>query len=542
MSRWNGTRAAAAAIAIGMMTACGANGAATMPSPARSAAPDATKTRLLITIPHAASGTASATRRPAYLSSSTQSATLNVTPQGSTTSIGGFPQTDNLTPTSAGCTSTLANTECVLQLSVPPGSYDLTLTTYDQIGGLGNALSAAQSVPFTVAEGQANTVSLSLGGVPASALIVSTALAFAGSTATGFSMTTGTPASALVFAVDADGNIIVGPGAPTVTLTSSAPAQLTVTEPTASTPNVVGLMSHALTTPITLTATVTPIATSGASTVTTTAAVTPTPLSVFVLDDNSSPDAVLEYNASGNSVSSNGFPNAVSPGAMAYDTGNGLFYLANGNGTNQVLVYTTSGSQQTVSGSFGGLTNPVGIAYDSANGLLYVVNQNTSVVAFDQQGNTKTLSGAAFAGAGTPYSITYDPDDGFLYVTSYDASTVTAYDGSGNQQSLAGGAFSGLEQPTGIAYDVSNKHLYVTSETNGKVLAYDAQGNAQSLSGTFANLNDPFAIAFDPLSGFLYVANLGSSAVTAYDQNGNFQSLAGTFSGTSFPLGVTVAP
>jgi DNA-binding beta-propeller fold protein YncE len=539
MSRWIRTRVAAAAIALCTMTACGGNAVA--PAPARNVAPASIQTRLIITIPHAASATSSAARRPAFLSSSTQSATLNVTLQGSSTSISGFPQTDNLTPTSAGCTSTLASTQCALQLSLGPGSYDLTLTTYDQTGGAGNVLSSAQSVPFTVLEGQANVVTLTLGGVPASALIVSTATALAGSVTTGFSLTSSTPVTVLVFAVDADGNIIVGAGAPSVTLTSSAPAQLSVTEPTASTPNTVELMSHALTSAVTLIATVTPTATSGAGAVTTTATVSPTLLRVYVLDDSSSPDAVLKYDASGNAVSSNGFPGAVAPTGMAYDTANGLLYMANGNGTNAIIAYTTAGTQQTLSGSFAGLSNPSGIAYDSGNGLLYVVNQNTSIATFDQQGNAKTVSGG-FTGAQTPYGIAYDPDNGFLYVASYDASTVTAFDGNGNQQTLSGSFGGGLEQPTGIAYDAANGDLYVTSETNSKVLAYDAQGNQKTLSGTFANLNDPFAIGFDPLSGFLYVANLGSSAVTAYDQNGNFQALAGTFTGTSFPLGITVAP
>jgi hypothetical protein len=70
----------------------------------------------------------------------------------------------NLTPTSNGCASTLASTQCTVAFSVLPGSYDATLTTYDGGNATGNLLSAAQGIPFVIAAGVANSLSISLGG------------------------------------------------------------------------------------------------------------------------------------------------------------------------------------------------------------------------------------------------------------------------------------------------------------------------------------------------------------------------------------------
>jgi hypothetical protein len=116
--------------------------------------------RLRITIPQTNSGVVGGKLRPAYISVATQSAIINVTPQGSSISVSGYPHTMNLTPTSVGCSSSLSSTVCAIALAFAPGSYNVTLTTYDQTGGVGNVLSAAQSVPFTITSGAANLIAL----------------------------------------------------------------------------------------------------------------------------------------------------------------------------------------------------------------------------------------------------------------------------------------------------------------------------------------------------------------------------------------------
>ncbi len=176
---------------------------------------------------------ASAARRAQYISPATTQATIDVEQGG--VSIAGYPQMVSLTPTSSGCSSTLANVSCQLTLALAAGSYTLTLTAKDANG---NALSAAQNVPFTVVAGTANSVGVSLGGVAASAEIVPNANAeIAGNASAGFSLQDCIGSQTVsVFGLDADGNVILGAGAPSVSLTSDSSA-LSVTSLGTSNPN-----------------------------------------------------------------------------------------------------------------------------------------------------------------------------------------------------------------------------------------------------------------------------------------------------------------
>ena len=175
--------------------------------------------RFAITVPPK---TASSGRSPAYVSLATQSMTIAVL-QGTTNVLN---QTVGLTSSSTGCTSSAASTTCTLELSLNAGSYTASITTYDGANGTGNALSTAQSVAFTVTANQSTLVPLTLSGIP-TAIQVSSA---------------GTNAVDVV-AQDADGNFIVGAGAPTFTASaSSGPALATIVQPTASHPNLISFV------------------------------------------------------------------------------------------------------------------------------------------------------------------------------------------------------------------------------------------------------------------------------------------------------------
>jgi hypothetical protein len=163
--------------------------------------------------------TTSSKTRPAYVSPATQSMTISVL-QGSTSVVS---ETVGLTVNSTGCTSSLAGLTCTLQLTLDPGSYTASITTYDSTNGTGNALSTAQDVAFTVTAGQNNLVPISLSGIPAS--VVVTALS---------------STSVNVVAKDADGNYIVGSGAPVYTAAkTSGSTVVTINQPTTSQPNII---------------------------------------------------------------------------------------------------------------------------------------------------------------------------------------------------------------------------------------------------------------------------------------------------------------
>jgi hypothetical protein len=163
------------------------------------------------------SGTSSSKRgvKPQYISPATQSIAIAITGPTDVT------ETANLTIGSSGCTSTLANIVCTLTVpglapctTPPTNCYTATITTYDETGGTGNVLSEAQAVTFTVTAGEDNNVGLTLSGVPAT--IFAAALNASANTV-------------LVEALDADANVIVGPGAPTFSVSKTSGITLALT-------------------------------------------------------------------------------------------------------------------------------------------------------------------------------------------------------------------------------------------------------------------------------------------------------------------------
>ncbi|MDB5043838.1 MAG: hypothetical protein JWN27_4564, partial [Candidatus Eremiobacteraeota bacterium] len=188
-----------------------------------------------ITIPKKAAS--SGTRRPAYVSPATQAMTVAIT--GPTT----VNQTVALTPTSGGCASTLASTQCTLQVALAPGSYTATLTTYDGYNAgtqtpTGNVLSTGQNIAFTILVGQANTIAIALSGIPVQLVLTPlTPLTTANGSAS-YHLVGGGKHPFLVEALDADGNVIVGSGAPTFTVGAPAGAlTATAVQPTTASPN-----------------------------------------------------------------------------------------------------------------------------------------------------------------------------------------------------------------------------------------------------------------------------------------------------------------
>ncbi|MGD1065627.1 MAG: beta-propeller fold lactonase family protein [Vulcanimicrobiaceae bacterium] len=488
-----------------------------------------------------ASGTAAHSRSPRYISPATQSITINVTPQGSTTSVSGYPQTANLTPTSSGCSSTLASTQCTLSLALPPGDYDATFTTFDQQNGAGNQLSAAQDVPFSIVAGTTNTITLTIGGIPTSVRIIADSpTTMAGDPVNGFTLPTGDTGYVTVLGVDADGNYILGVGAPTVALSSSDTSSYTVAASGSSAPNrflLTDVAPHAGA--ALLTATVTPSAQSGASTLTMLARVASQASVIYV--EELSVNAVPGYSPFGTLEVSSGFSGTGGPSAAVFDPANGFIYVTNASNST-ITAYTPNGTKQTLSGSFPNLSTPEGIVYDPTSGFLYVANEgNSTITVYDANGNQQTPSGT-FANLNEPHGLVYDPANGFIYVTNVLGDTVTAYDMNGNQQTLSG-TFSGLDSPDGIAYDTVTGWLYVVNFSNSTVTVYDQNGNRQTVAGSFSGLNHPGAITYDVANGVLYVASTSNGTVAAFTDTGTTSTLLGaSFSTASPPQGLAILP
>lgn len=225
-------------------------------------------------------------------------------------------------------------------------------------------------------------------------------------------------------------------------------------------------------------------------------------------------------------------------------------YVTNG-GNSTITAYDEQGNQQTLSGSFPGLFYPVGLAYDPNNQLLYVgmANNGNYISAYDTNGNQQTLQQGAFPNLGDPYGIAYDPSNALLYVTNYQYSnanygSITVYDESGNEQSLPG-TFFGAYQTTTIAYDPNNGFLYNTNYGccgQALVTVYDQLGVQQPTSGSFPGLTDPEGIIYNPSNGFIYVSDPNQQKILAFDENGNPQTLSGSWTGLNFPSGMAYDP
>lgn len=239
-------------IALAMMTAlgaaaagCGGNGASPLPVGAPSApAHGSNNVSLTILIPKAqpsARGQLSAGRlQPSYVSSSTQSLALTIKQNGVTAlsknvslSVGSNPN----------CATVSGGIQCTIAIGLTSGSYTGTISTYDGpiVSGspTGNLLSQGQSVPISVTAGQTDNIPVVLDGVPASITIVpASGSTIVGSTYGGFTLQS-TAKAMTINAYDADGNVILGSGAPTYT--AAATGGITVTQPTLGSPNQITL-------------------------------------------------------------------------------------------------------------------------------------------------------------------------------------------------------------------------------------------------------------------------------------------------------------
>jgi hypothetical protein len=224
MKRAVGFFAAACLLAVlPVISACSGGGGNPVSGVPATIAPTAANAHTMVTFTIAVPPkTTSSKTRPAYVSPATQSMTISVL-QGSTSVVS---ETVGLTANSTGCTSSLAGVTCTLQLALSPGSYTASITTYDGTNATGNALSTAQDVAFTVTAGQNNLVPISLSGIPASVAV------------TALSST-----SVNVVAKDADGNYIVGSGAPVYTATkTSGSTVVTINQPTTTQPNIISFV------------------------------------------------------------------------------------------------------------------------------------------------------------------------------------------------------------------------------------------------------------------------------------------------------------
>lgn len=488
------------------------------------------RVRLTIRIPRKHHGG----KRLRFVSPSTASMTVNVTGTGGTATPSGYPKTVDLTIGSTGCTSSLASTTCTLALTLPAGHYLATVTTYDQTGGTGNILSAAQAVPFTVLAGQANTIPLTLGAYPASIVATPIDPGYLQSSVGGLKLYGAAQQRLLVEAEDADGNTIVGAGAPRIGASAATPSQLFVTPPPANALNTVYL--QAATAPrqvtpgfVTLNLSATPPNDAGAS-------VLNASVSVQILH------SVLFYTycAALPCTKSNGSINAYFDGDTVDDVGflepqvlsgiaadnNGTLWVTT-NGTSVIPFDITANGYGQESGYpiMNGLDGAASLAVDASSTLFVSNTGNASVaqypigwviplttysigsssLAVDAQDtlyagfgtNVKEyLAGSSTVNAtipvtgGAPLGVAVD-NQGTLYVVN--ATGINVYSGTTLVTTLS----NGINQPAAIAVDAA-RTVYVANTDGGNlsnVIAYPAGSTNSTQPATVFSLGAGYITA-----------------------------------------------
>jgi len=484
------------------------------------------------------------TRKPEYVSSSTKSATISVAPGGAAVTV--------------NCT-----TVCSASLAAAIGTDTFTVKLFDGLNGTGNLLSTGTLVQLIVA-GQPNAVNLTFNGVAKSL-----GLALAPT-----SVTIGTPAtvSVIVSVFDADGNLIVGPGASvdssgnplTITLSdsdTSGATHLSTTSVTAPPPPTAGpTLSYNGTNPganpgifasapglstVAAILIVNPAPTPSPSP-SPTPTPTATPVSLYVA--NSGNATVVRYGPP--------FSNASAPNGLL-TIGGGVTLIgvaadpfgAQGVTANNGNVYYEVAPFGSGTGVI--MTTGVSSAFDAfdANDNLWVATQGASVKKF-----TPPFSGGQTASLTITTSIT-DSDavvfdsSANLYVTNGDTSAnvlmfAPPYTGSPNfgfPNNINGGPIALRGEA------ISGAFLYVVDRGTGNVFRFPIPFIPSANAGTLI-LTTPAVgtsgIAFDPATGNMFITNSTQSVIYVYKPPfalGNTPLFTIT-TGLSAPNGISFGP
>jgi sugar lactone lactonase YvrE len=540
--------AAGFACALVLVTGCaggGTSSSALLPSaPAGAPNAQAATAQVVITIPPRTPG--ASTNKPAYVSASTQSITVRVD--------AGTPAVQNLSSSSPNCAPAGASLTCTVPIAVTAGAHTFTFVTYDRPAAAGSALST-NSVAATIVANRLNTIRVTLAGIPA-VFQMGPAVPFAdivGSASAGFSFYGAASPSLLIVTLDAAGNAIVGPGAPTLAVTvknASTGSGIAVTAASGN-PNAFTLAAKTLGS-ATLSVIATPTSTLAGR-----------PL-VATVPLASVSKTITIAGVAGVPGFTNGTGSAATflfPSGLAYDSADGNLYVTD-QANCAIRRVTTAGAVTTIAGagqnacafadgtgSAATFNYPTGIAYDAANGKLYVADtSNCAIRQVTTAGVVTTIAGSAgncgaTDGTGTaatfysPIFIAYDSHNGDLYVTDAGNCTIRQVTTSGVVTTIAGnagtcasadgtGLAANFNHAEGIAYDSTDGNLYVT-DTYNCTIRQVTPGNGSANSGTVTTIaGNAGTCAFADGTGT--AANFNRSQGIAYDASRNVLDVTDT--------------
>jgi hypothetical protein len=509
------------------LTAC-AGGTSTSTPPLANAPASAHKVKATIRITIPKHGRRRVLIRGHYISPATQSITIAVTPVSGPV----VNYNADLTPaTNSQCqVGIVSPLICTVTLSLAPGTYTATFATYDGLltGGnspdnppSGSVLSANQNVQLNVVVGQANQISVSLGGVPTSVLLVPLGSLLHGDAVSGYNLQACfTGGQVQVLGQDAEGNVIVGPGAPVPTLASGDPTHLAIlATPAPSAPNTFALSRAAnpsVNSVVQLTAGVTPDAGSGAVAVTQNFNVTfsNTICSLYTTDltHGRVDEIYANYGSFPASPTHTAVASITNPTDIALDASGNLYATSENLGTVQE-VHAVGGvipASPTVTPVGSGFTQPEGIAVDSSGNVFVADGMSNAIhgVVYEvaPNGSTSTIAtGYPFGGSG---GLALD-SSGNVYVGGYAELYEIVAPGYTTVKNLVNN-FSGYV--SGIAVDASGDVFVSDNGAVKEVIAVNGSIPASPSIKTLGSFSNALGVAVDP-SGNVYVAEFNNSVV-----------------------------
>ena len=488
--------------------------------------------------------------RPGYISPATKSISISIKPKH------GAALTFNadLTPQKNKHCTTGSPVKCSYNIDLAPGTYVADFETFDALlkkgQPVGHALSSNKSVAVKVRKGKYAHLNVTLGGIAASVELQPMNDVTMAANGSAFNIIGKQPQRFALVVKDADGNVMLGAGVPTASV-STAPANTTLSTPLPGS-NVWALTSHYTSTNPTVPASVslavkaTPVPHSAAGTLSATIPLFLYEPWIYVVD-NTSTGSVVAFDEDGNARSLSGtFSGVTSPYFAVYSPVTHWIYVDSCS-NNSIFAYDVMGSSVMPSGTFPNVACAGQLAI--ANNLIYLANwtstpSTTAVNVYDLQGNQQTITGTPFLDAGSEgWSLAYDTNNSLLYFGDYGGSLAYVFNAAGATQTTTG-TFPSLHEPNAAAFDPDNDLLYVVNQPGAtNVTVYDEQGNKNAaLSGAWG-LTYAAGIAYDPYNGMLYVSDHTTNKIYEFDNQGNAQTTSGAFTaGLSSAWGVLVVP
>ncbi len=566
------------------LTGCGGGSGSLPQSPGTpSPAPHGSGTlSISITVPKKAAGSA---LRPHYVSPSTQSATIAIT---GPTNLN--PPPINLTPSSPNCVTGLAGLICTIQVTLQPGAYLGTMTTFDGLNGTGRELSTAQAAAFTIVAGIVNAIAITMSGVPRAISIAPVSTLNTVANGGGFALIGTLAHGFVVQALDADSNLILGPGAPTFSVTQtggtftpalgqprgSAPNEFTVTPPATwavggnatlgVTASFAGQGTDGCSQPsavCTASLVVAPrelmaVTDSGAHTAHIYDVTSGTPVPLIVLTGIGGGTPIARFDPNGNFFANIGAgvidkfapPSYTSSSSIGGFVGTTIYdFVASPNG-NALWVGQSGGTAAVtpVTISTDTLGTPITL---EAQAALSMSNDGLTVFGADQLSdviklidtNTRSLLTPIPATGCTPFGLHTSFDSQRLFVNCLASHTVAVYMlVAGTWAAQIPVALSPGFAPFGLAYDLTTHDICTVNEAANTVAIFHDNGDGTtSIPITVTVGTTPFFSATDA-SGNCYVTNSADGTISEFNLASPPSAASVAASGLTTPDHIDILP